>query len=471
MPLQRLPNNSLGGSLGRITGQGIGSGLSSLLEGIAEGKLKKMESEHKIDQLKNAFPDLPEGALSFLANKPEKEQLEYLQGIGEYYRNQPQEEFGTHSVTNEQKEQLRAYLSSPQAMQERTQEEIAKLNRFLNPVQPGDEKISGLSTLLSAGDGNAPEPKGEYSSGGIMPQQGRGLQGQPAPMEDMSLTNQPSKPRGLSLGAIQKTKRESQLAKERLELQKEAEARRAIGTPFQREKFEHQKEKENRISGRAEEKFSEDISEKTRKYLDPYNTQARASENNIRDYELLADLAKKGELRTGNRAQLMSKLGLGDFNRNTDTEIASKLVARLGQNASSAFGPGTRLTNFLEQTYQRSLPTLFNTAEGIIAISKLAEKIEEASVLVPQKYREEIIEENEGRVPWNIDKLVKQRAKPEVDRLEKEAFDIATKSAGSKGSKFADLPPASQHSGKKIRDTKTGKLLKSDGQEWVEVKQ
>jgi hypothetical protein len=469
MPIQQLKNNSLGGSLGRVAGQGLGGGLSSLLEGLAEGKLQKMQSQHKINELREAFPDIPEGALSFLANKSEKEQLEYLQSIGEYARNNPEPEFGLNSVTPEQKEQLRAYLSSPQAMQERTQEEIDKLNRFINPVQPGDQKMSGLNSILSAGDGNSPEPRGQYSStGGVMPKQGRGLEGQPAPMENMSLAQ--SKPRGLSLGSLGKTKRESQLARERLELQRAAEERRAQGTPFQREKFEHQKDKESRLSGRAEEKFNEDISEKTRKYLDPYNTQARASENNIRDYRLLSDLARKGELRTGNRAQLMSKLGLGDFNRNTDTEIASKLVARLGQNASSAFGPGTRLTNFLEQTYQRSLPTLFNTAEGIIAISKLAEKIEEASVLVPHRIREEIIEENDGRVPWNIDKLVKQRAEPEVDKLEKEAFDIASKSAGSNSKRFADLPPASEHKGKKIRDTKTGKIVESDGQEWVEVK-
>jgi hypothetical protein len=33
-----------------------------------------------------------------------------------------------------------------------------------------------------------------------------------------------------------------------------------------------------------------------------------------------------------------------------------------------------------------------------------------------------------------------------------------------------DLPPATQHKGRTIRDTQTGKLLRSDGMIWKEVK-
>jgi len=168
-------------------------------------------------------------------------------------------------------------------------------------------------------------------------------------------------------------------------------------------------------------------------------------------------------LRAGNTFQALKALGLDGFNQSLTTQAVGKINARLAQNAQSAFGKGTRITNFLEQTYQRSLPGLWNTPEGIKLISKINKLTDQAS-LVEQEAATQILRNNNWRVPPDIDQLVREQVRPIKDDLERQAMDAAMQMNVKE--KFSDLPDPKKYSGKTIRDTNTGAFLKSDGKEW-----
>jgi hypothetical protein len=211
------------------------------------------------------------------------------------------------------------------------------------------------------------------------------------------------------------------------------------------------------------------ISKEAREYLAPYEERAIASRNNIRDYDLLQELAKGGDLRAGNARQLLDSVGLGEFNRNYETQLGDKIVARLAQNAQSAFGKGTRITNFLEKTFQRSLPSLWNTPEAIIGISEFNKLADQAQELAYQE-RIKIIEENNGEIPFNIASRVDKRIGKEIERIEKQAFDVIRRAEHGKTKpekSFNDLPDASAYVGRKLRNKATGQIVTSDGQEWI----
>jgi len=207
-------------------------------------------------------------------------------------------------------------------------------------------------------------------------------------------------------------------------------------------------------------------------YLKPYIEQKKKNDANLRTYNLLQKQVSTGKVRTGNWAQALSTLGLENVGRNYNTEISQKLIAQLAQNIAGVFGSNARVTNFLEQTFQRSLPGLWNTAEGIWAISEL-NKLPLDAQNIEQEIREQILRENNFNIVPGIELEVARRAKPQLDALQDEVIKRIEsrpqfKSTGASNS-FNSLEEKdpSQFKGKKIRDDQTGQFLISDGTEWV----
>lgn len=172
------------------------------------------------------------------------------------------------------------------------------------------------------------------------------------------------------------------------------------------------------------EQEQEKISKGTREFSQEYQRRAHAAQENKRDYNLLIDAAKRGKLRSGNTAVILDKLGLSGIERDFDTQLADKVIARLGQNVSGAFGTGSRLTNYLEQTFQRSLPSLWNTPEGIIAVSSINMLTDELNEYT-NKIRNDILKETSGRVPYDIDDEILRRSQPYRQKLEDMGLEIA----------------------------------------------
>lgn len=231
--------------------------------------------------------------------------------------------------------------------------------------------------------------------------------------------------------------------------------------------------------GLQKEKADTSLSKDAREFLKPYQEAYDSARGSNRDYDQLIEIAKTGQIYTGNGRLIASKLKLGDFNRNVPTQIADKFIAQQGLRARAAYGPGTRLTNFLEQSFQRTLPGIWNTPEGLIAISEINKIRNEVENIVPQQERIKVIEENKGKIPFNINEIVEKRIKPKIEKLAQQETKILKdasdkvknrrnrKSAPSINKTFATLPNPSEFNDKQIRDKQTGKILTSNGTNWV----
>lgn len=182
-------------------------------------------------------------------------------------------------------------------------------------------------------------------------------------------------------------------------------------------------------------------SKAVRDWVEPKIERAKAAMNNIRDYDILQSLAEKGKLRAGRQHQFLSLLGIENYDQNTDTQIADKISARLGQNASAAFGKGTRITNFLEQTFQRSIPRLWNTPEGIIAISKI-NKLADETILAENKAARDLIAQWGNKLPADAEYQLWDAVEGIRDRNAKKALNIAM---------TAELPSAKKYPEGEIR--------------------
>ena len=233
------------------------------------------------------------------------------------------------------------------------------------------------------------------------------------------------------------------------------------GEKREREKLELRKEE---VEGKT--------NKGAREWLEQYEKPAEASKKNIRDYELLKKIAQKGDIRAGNSAQILNALGLEKFNRNTSTQIADKLIARLGQNAGSAFGTGTRLTNFLEQTYQRSNPSLFNTPEAIVALSDLNILADQINI-EKEKNAAQYVREQKGKIGYDANQVVQERSNAKIQKLEDQMLEktMATFNKFGQGQvnvlqKFKEKPNAAMFPGKEIR-SKDGSIFKSINNEWI----
>lgn len=146
MPIQELENNSLAGSLGRASGSSLGTGLGGLLEGLAEGKLKKFEQRNKSRSLESVLgPEIS----GFVQNLPPETQKAAFQNIGPLLQlkeslsgnkqQQQEQPFGLHSVTPEQREQLKQFIGTPEASKAHSAQELAKIQRFLDET-PAQEQ-------------------------------------------------------------------------------------------------------------------------------------------------------------------------------------------------------------------------------------------------------------------------------------------------------------------------------------------
>lgn len=208
------------------------------------------------------------------------------------------------------------------------------------------------------------------------------------------------------------------------------------------------------------EKYQDNLDEKTRNYLAPYEKQVEAAEKDINDYSFLQELAKTGDLQSGPFWGALEKVGISKLFRNFNTQLADKTISRLSLNSSTAYGPTSRITNYLEQNYIRSIPSLWNTREGIIAISELNKNVSKA-IKIKHDERLNLIQKNGGKVSPTIESQVRNNTKDQIKYLEDEAMKIIKSinnlsSTNSKGS--VNLI---KYKGDKVEDS-SGNLFKWD---------
>ena len=187
----------------------------------------------------------------------------------------------------------------------------------------------------------------------------------------------------------------------------------------------------------------------------------KASRDNLATLNRIEELDKKGNVQ-GITGQLLSKVGLGRF-RNADTQELEKLSQQFLNNLKNVFG--SRPTNLDVTNYLKSIPTLANSPAGRARVIKNLRLYNEAAQLRGQALRD-ILKENKGRPPNNLDLVIEDRIGTQLDQLAGQISDSG--SADQEQSQtFESLPNPSQYAGKTIRDNQTGQLIKSDGSRWI----
>lgn len=379
---------------GSNAGGRIGAALGAGLQQLAQNKLEQVQRHHEKAQASQVFePYFGKGVSNLLASVSPEERKVLLQNPEALY-------------------QLGQRMSQQQGMAQ----------------QQGQGQEGALAALMAGQEQQAPQQlRGADVLGGLMGDQSI------SPFIRQALgntqVNLPNEQQGFQPQAAQQ-----QVAQQPQPALGDQEKARLLGEAFtspherrEREKLELQKKDIGRKA-----------SKEVRDYLKPYEDKVIAAKKNIRDYDLLIKLAEGGDLRSGRAYQLLSKIGLEDFNVNDATQVAKKLSARLAQNSQTAFGPGARITNYLEKTFQGSLPSLWNTPEGIIKISKINKLVDEGAEL-EQDIRRDILKANNWEIPPDIDAQVRDRFAPIDERLTSEAERIAL--AGNK--RTVDKIPAS----------------------------
>lgn len=197
-------------------------------------------------------------------------------------------------------------------------------------------------------------------------------------------------------------------------------------------------------------------SKEVRDFSKPFIEKSHKSKANIRDYTDLINIARSGDLRAGKGQQILDALGLGGFFKNFNTQRADKIIARLAQNIGGAFGSGSRITNYLEQTFQRSLPSLWNTPEGIVAISIMNMGVDKANI-ARDEIRKELIRKNGGKLPFDIEDQIEELAAPEISKIENDT--MRSVDALSSGRTVNSLEDARRQGIKRIRDLETGEII------------
>jgi hypothetical protein len=178
-------------------------------------------------------------------------------------------------------------------------------------------------------------------------------------------------------------------------------------------------QKERQI-GAAEKKES-------RKYLQPFAEAANKRRESIQQNQELKKVALSGNLRAGNVQQLLDATGWGQFNQPLENAVAQKNLAAQASNAAAAYGT-SRLNIFAEKTYAKSLGTLWNTPEGLYTVASLNNLRSKATDAI-DKARNDIIRENKGETPFDIEALARERAQPTVDKYAKKSMEVVTNAA------------------------------------------
>jgi hypothetical protein len=213
-----------------------------------------------------------------------------------------------------------------------------------------------------------------------------------------------------------------------------SDASKAIQELFTSPHTRREEEKLDIKKQQLEREMSKDV----RQYLSPYDEQDEESEKNIADYQQIIKHADDPKLISGYQRRFLNVFGMENLFDNPVTEITGKYNARLAQNIKGVFGTNARITNFLEQTFQRSLPSLWNTPEGMKSVAILNMARDEGN-LIKNNIRREIIEKNNWKIPNDINAQVRKRTQPQLDKIQEEAIDKVDTLIGDVKINYEDL--------------------------------
>ena len=148
------------------------------------------------------------------------------------------------------------------------------------------------------------------------------------------------------------------------------------------------------------------------------------------------------------------------FAASPESQRYVKTLNEFSAGAKDTFG--SRVTNFDLQQYLLRYPNLLNSADGRKQIYKQMKIVNDINSIYYKNLKN--VYDKSGGVR-NIDadiaeSMAEKLSSGKVEELAKKFGEIGT---------FPTLPDPASAKGKKIRDTKTGEILQSDGTNWNPV--
>lgn len=232
---------------------------------------------------------------------------------------------------------------------------------------------------------------------------------------------------------LQKKQEESYL--KRLQEQRESEALQKIrkGEELSQEEEMALSPTSQRSLIREEKPLFEEESEKlaakrsAKTYEETMDLYQGARNEDMR-LDRMEKLSEKGDLSTPLMVKSMNTIGLPlSVLSNPDTEEFQKLEADFLRDVRNVF-PGGRITNFEISSYMKTVPGLANSQEGRKRIIQNRRLFNEAKKLKGEALKQ-VVKENKGRTPRNLDILIEERVGPQLDEISerfREGIESAT---------------------------------------------
>lgn len=169
-------------------------------------------------------------------------------------------------------------------------------------------------------------------------------------------------------------------------------------------------------------KEQEIVAKETKPFYDEITKGARAANNNNKRLDRMQELVERGNLVGSAWGSLFDAafngiFGAGiDFHSllHPDSQEFRKLSNDFLKDAKDTFG--SRLTNYDVKTFLATVPTLSQTDAGKLRVIRNLRSFNEAA-LARKKAMDEVIKENGGRRPANLDTLVDERIAPQLDEM------------------------------------------------------
>lgn len=190
--------------------------------------------------------------------------------------------------------------------------------------------------------------------------------------------------------------------------------------------------------------------------------EAKSAKDTLARLDRMDELSKKGKLDSPIYLELLKKSGFDvPALTSPDSQEFRKLEVDFLRDAKNIFG--ARVTNYEASQFLKAIPSLSQSKEGRERVIRNLKLINEGK-LVRADALKEILKENKGTPPLDLAEQVEERVSPKIDKL---LSEFRRGAEGKVQKTFNDLPPASEFNGRKIRDKESGKILQSNGSEWI----
>lgn len=142
---------------------------------------------------------------------------------------------------------------------------------------------------------------------------------------------------------------------------------------------------------------------------------ARGARDNMKRLGRMSTLLDQGKLVNPVFNEALKKLNLDiPALKNPDSQEFDKLTVDFLRGAREIFG--ARVTNFEAENFLKSIPSLAQSDEGKRRIIRNLDLLNQGALL-REKAMRDIVRENEGNPPLDLDDRVEERIDPEIERI------------------------------------------------------